>query len=504
MQPEKNAKGSIDFETMKKNTLNRDILGYLPVKALQALSGFGTIFILTRNLSPDLYGVYSSITTLGLLIYQLGGGWLTSALLFYYPDFKEDEESFDQAIIKIFILIALCASPICALLLLGMELPWDTVSFATIATLTLILQYILFSLFQAKRRINQQVVSTLMQTTSQILLLSLFMAFFRKRVSHAFIAQALACTFGSYVLIRRLKVPSSLRLLTTWTKFDKLVFYKLVRYGFPMSLWFFFTLYYTFGDRFFLKFFGYSNELGKYSSFRDLCTGLTSLLLMPILLATQPLIMDLSKDIQRRAEIEAILSRNIRWIFLIFAPLFVGTAVLGSSIYVSVMGQSYLTQTPIMLVVLLSILLGAISIYTQKGLEITTRSVHLARLAGVTALIYSILNLLSVPRYGVMGASVSGVISQVFYLTMSYWLGRSEVKLTIGGPFLFKLLGWTVSVTVTCHTLAVNFGLLEKLLLIFSCTFILYLNMKETRLIIKRIQELLSYRRQDDCRNYNS
>ena len=69
------------------NSLNRDVLKYLPVKILPAFAGVFTIFLLTRTLSTFLYADYVFLMATVLLFGQLIGGWINSSVLYFYPDY---------------------------------------------------------------------------------------------------------------------------------------------------------------------------------------------------------------------------------------------------------------------------------------------------------------------------------------------------------------------------------------------------------------------------------
>jgi len=58
------------------NSLNKDILKYLPVKILPAFSGLLTIYLLTRTLSVSLYTDYAFIIATILLSSELLGSTL--------------------------------------------------------------------------------------------------------------------------------------------------------------------------------------------------------------------------------------------------------------------------------------------------------------------------------------------------------------------------------------------------------------------------------------------
>ena len=69
--------------------LNNDILHYLPVKLVPAITWFAAILILTmHNMTPVEYGTYSVVMAMVLLMSQIFGTWLSNAVLYVYPDYQ--------------------------------------------------------------------------------------------------------------------------------------------------------------------------------------------------------------------------------------------------------------------------------------------------------------------------------------------------------------------------------------------------------------------------------
>ena len=64
--------------------LNKDIIRYIPVKILPAISGLMTVFFLTRFLSFRLYSDYTFLTASILLFTQLIAGWSNSSIIFFF------------------------------------------------------------------------------------------------------------------------------------------------------------------------------------------------------------------------------------------------------------------------------------------------------------------------------------------------------------------------------------------------------------------------------------
>ncbi|QRE25458.1 polysaccharide biosynthesis protein, partial [Flavobacterium psychrophilum] len=69
------------------SNLNKDVLKYMLVKILPAISGLLTIYLLTRVLSAGLYSDYAFVMATILLFGQLISGWINSSVIYFYPDY---------------------------------------------------------------------------------------------------------------------------------------------------------------------------------------------------------------------------------------------------------------------------------------------------------------------------------------------------------------------------------------------------------------------------------
>ena len=81
-----------------------------------------------------------------------------------------------------------------------------------------------------------------------------------------------------------------------------------------------------------------------------------------------------------------------------------------------------------MLLVVGSIYLGSVIMYVQKGLEVTAKTLRMAMIALVAAVISFAGNLLAIPRYGVIGAAMINVLVQVLYLMFVSYITRDILK----------------------------------------------------------------------------
>ncbi|MBC7334385.1 MAG: oligosaccharide flippase family protein, partial [Actinobacteria bacterium] len=91
--------------------LIKDIVKYLPSQIINGIIGFISIPIITRLFSPTDYGNYTiTLATVNILVILIG--WLSMAIIRFYPKFEKDKnlDYFNSNILKLSILSILVIS----------------------------------------------------------------------------------------------------------------------------------------------------------------------------------------------------------------------------------------------------------------------------------------------------------------------------------------------------------------------------------------------------------
>ena len=186
------------------------------------------------------------------------------------------------------------------------------------------------------------------------------------------------------------------------------------------------------------QYFNIKNLVGNYASFRDLSVGLSGFITMPLLMASHPIIMQMSKNSESKKQIETILSQNIKLLITLFTSVFIGIFLIGRSVLTFIVGEKYLLDNNLMFLVMLSILFGTIAMYLHKGLETTGKTILMAKIALTVAALSFIFNFLLLPIYGVKVACVIALVSQLVYCFLVYKYSKGVFKIEISYKFLFK------------------------------------------------------------------
>ena len=460
--------------------LRRDALAYVPVKVIPGIVGLLSILILTRNLAPEEYGRYSLVVTTILLFIQLAGTWLSNAMLYLFRDYAECELSgFFGYVIRFQLGIAIPALGIIYVVLVLLVGSHQLALCGMLVFFAQTIQAILLTILQCMRKILAQATVVGIQVAVQLVSLLLLIYLFDKKEVAGIHALFVGFLVGASVALLILR--PSVSLFAPSPNFPKLK-RRIFLYGLPMCLWFFATQFNTMGDRLFLGFYGFQSQLGGYASFRDLAAGLAAFLTMPMLMASHPLIMAAWREGVGKGDVQRMLSDGVRFVTFLFVPLIGITNTVGQDLLIALFGQRYAIGRDLMILTVLTLFVGAITMYVQRGLEVTGRTGLMSALASLTAILAFAAYFFVVPSLGVIGAASITLLAQLFYLLLVFMVVRKIVLPIVPLSFVAKMMVWLILVTMLLGSksyIAQNYDLrLRLVLLIISVAVILFQDAK--------------------------
>lgn len=430
-----------------ESNLNKDVLKYLPVKILPAFSGLLTIYFLTRTLSVHLYSNYVFITATILLFGQLISGWINSSVLFFFPDYvlnhKLDVLKMNVIVLQM-LLFSIGAIGFAVSCYFGLK-DFLMIILGLLLLLSQTFLNLLYSFLQAERRIFVQIRSTTIQSLIQIIGILICFLYWKENLYVVVGVLFLSYFVASNYVMYSDKIYGMLFNSQSFSYLDFSIGKKILLYGLPVCVWFFASQFYAIGDRILFKYFNISYLVGNYASFRDLSVGLSGFITMPLLMASHPIIIQMWKKGIAKDEIGKVISQNIKLLISLFTPVFIGVFLVGDWVLTQVVGKKYLLDTNLMFLVLLSVFFGTVSMYLHKGLEVTGRTILMAKIALSVSALSLVMNLLLLPMYGVKAACVVSVFSQTLYCATVYWFSKKMIPIAIAYSFLIKNVFFVVA-----------------------------------------------------------
>ena len=189
---------------------------------------------------------------------------------------------------------------------------------------------------------------------------------------------------------------------------------ELLKISFPLFFADIFTLIIKWIDVFFLGFFRSTSEVGIYSV--ALSTA-SLLVLIPtgIMALFLPIITRLYSK-KNKKEIKEITIRTSKWIFFANFPIFMMLLVFSKPILEIIFGKEYVVGSGALLILIFAYLLHSIT-HVNSSILIMLKKTKIILFVGIIITILNILlNLLLIPRYGIIG----GAIAMSFSLILNY------------------------------------------------------------------------------------
>ncbi len=407
-----------------------DAIKYFPIKVMPGFSAIFTIFFLTKKslLDTASYVNYTFIIAALLIISQISGGWVNSSVMYYQSSFDNtnDKKKFVVHISYLQFIFMVLGGIILFLIIL---FTFKSLLIALFIMLILFFQIFLnfnYSFFQAKRQIKDQAAATFIQAFLQILGVLICYYFFKGSLVYFFFFLVLSYLMPIFYLFFMKKNHFHFRITDSFSmKYSK----EILSYGLPICLWFFSTQLYQIGDRLLFKYFDLTKNVGNYVSFRDLSVGLSGFVAMPLLFASHPIIMQLSKNVANKNQIENLLRKNIFILTGIFVPITIIIFFYGEFLIKYIVGEKYLLSPILMVVVLCTILLSVVSIYLQKGVETEGKTFLMLKISVIVALVSFLLNFIFIRDYGVVSAIYISLSCHLLYCIAIYFYSRKIFKI---------------------------------------------------------------------------
>lgn len=123
-----------------------------------------------------------------------------------------------------------------------------------------------------------------------------------------------------------------------------------------------------------------------------------------------------------------ILTDVIRPMVLMGIPIAVGTTMLAEPIVILLFKQDYILAAPALSILIWSLCLNFVSLPMVFFLSAVDRQVYATTSMGLCALLNIIFNIYLIPAYGLIGASITTVISQAALLGLCYIALRNKVS----------------------------------------------------------------------------
>jgi O-antigen/teichoic acid export membrane protein len=397
--------------------LRHDILRYLPAVILPRLAGIVTVPIVTRLFAPEIMGTYilvlANVTALGSAFLSGFG----AALLRYMPEHERDSEARGRLATT---LLALASAIVLAVVLVGAVvlmvtgrtakrfgqlMLWGLVLFAFTGALQL-LSMVLRGQRNVGRYTSIQLVTGYGGLAAGLLLV-------------------LALHFGIEGLLIGAVVASLAGIVMAWRTamrgralqrglFSRVLARELLGFSFFISAGNAAYWLLSLSDRWLLRVFRGAEAVGLYGVSYDITSKTTMLFVTAFGLALQPLSISAWEDGGREAT-EEFLASSTRTYLLIMLPATVGLGLLARALVGLLAAPAYQPGAIVVPFVAAAMFLFGLLDIAGRGLTLNKRPDLEARNFLIAGGLSVLLNLLLIPRFGIVGAAA---VTSLGYLTL--------------------------------------------------------------------------------------
>ncbi len=443
-----------------------DTVRYVPSVIAPSLLGFALVPILTRLLTPEQYGAFALVSAAVAGVGAITNGWLTSSVLRMYPGARE------QGYARRFLLIVASDGAISVLvsglLLIGLTAvirlsgsvqtrPVAIVAMVIVATA--LVGDASCSILRSRLRASAYSLSMTVRAFGRLAGCAIGAYVADDRLLGALVGWAVGAALTSLVpaaLATESGHPESAADAAESYRFRTLS-RRLLAYGIPLSAGLVLQIVLSDVDRFLLQVLAGTREVGIYAAAYQLASGCVGVAVSIPVLAALPLLMRTWDSTDGRERTRALMPRLIQQYALLTLPATVAIAILGRQLLLLVTSQAYVSGAPTMIPVALGVLFQGLGQYTTAGLLLVRRTQSLLVLLVVAVLVNTGVNLVLIPRLGMLGAGIATAIAYLVFAAGGWLATRKIVPLEWPVRSLLRIMVATavmsVDLLLTLHLL---------------------------------------------------
>lgn len=406
-------KPSIEAQLVSR--LVGDSIRYAPAVLVPALVSVASIAVFTRLLAPADYGFYSIALAMVSIVAVVGAIWIEQAILRYLPQYDAAQRSDELVGFALAATVATCAAIFAAIAVAA-----ATVSVEGLARLMLPVGALLVgeigaitmgAVLQARLRSRRLAAFRVCGAVLRFALALGFVLWIARDARWLLMGAAIGrgiATLAMFIVVARDR--------GRWVKprLDGGALARFSAYGVPMVGWALAGQLLAVSDRFIIGAFHGPGPVGTYSANYNLVSMGFGLLSTPLLMAAHPLIVSAWKH-DERARVSEMIESFSRLYVVVLTPLVVVLAVCHRDIAGIVLAEGYRGGSFVIPVLVLGSFAWGFGMYGHKTLELTERTALMFQLAGVTAMVNIVLNLMLVPRFGYPAAAFTTLASYLLY-----------------------------------------------------------------------------------------
>lgn len=427
----------------------KDTRYYTLAKVIPGFLGFLAVVIYTRLLNPEEYGLYILAITTVFIVTSICFEWLNKSILRYFEKYKQDQRlpEFISTVANSLIGIVII---VLVLWYLGVNflqshLDFNLVVLLNIGGLVILTQagYTLILFFrQAAQESSKYAVRSILNAITKLAIAVCFIYFLHTGPKG--ILWGMAISAGGIFIWDISPFYHKYQIKICY--FSKKLFKNLLAYGLPLIGLSAASYILVAADRYMIEHFLTTDDVGIYSAGYNLSSAIIQFPIAILLLAAYPIIIE-TFEREKEKETSLLLNKILAIYFIFLAPMIFGIAVLSKNITGTLLGESFQGSYIILPWISAGVFCFGLTQYLYKPFELKQKTKILSFLVICAAILNIILNLFFIPKFGIVGAAYSTLISYFVYL-FSTWLISHKIFIW---SFPWQTIGKTIFASIIMY-----------------------------------------------------
>ena len=441
-----------------KNTLIYGV-GNLAIK----LVGFILIPIYVKYFSTAVYGVLGLLEVSGIALTSVLGLALTQALyrLYWDEEFTKKRKSmfftlisFLACFLTLVVYISHFFTSNISYAVFGDSQYKDLILLVFISSSLQILVQTISTLIQLQQKATLFTIANISTLAIQLSFTIYFIVYKGLGLTGIFYAQIISyCAYFLMILFFLLK--------NIKVRFEFMILKSMLAYSLPWLISNIAALVLTISDRYFIRVFGVMGDLGVYQFGYKITNTLSVLIIASAQMAIFPMMFKKMNDPDAKRYYSKILTYFTFGVmfFVLFLNLY-GLEI----IKLLARKQEYWAAVGIIPFISLGLIFSMLKDQTSMPLQIVKKPGLISKIIITSAIFSLFLNWVFIPKYGSIGAAISFVISQFFYLMLMLFFAQKNYKVNYETIKVVKIIVVGILLFFISQLLA-GFPLIARLLL---------------------------------------
>lgn len=451
---------------LTSNNITSSLFGYSLGQVAQMAFSLLIIPIITNIISTEQFGIYSLYSITITFVSSIVGGWISESLIRYYPNYEKINLSnvfineFLRILLKTLVFVNILYFAMYLILLRSEPIQ---------VSLTIILYFNSLCIFNFLINIlrvkNHNKTYSFFNTLNVALggfFSVIFVHIFGKHFSYLFVGLFLGNTF-SIILIYYQNLFSIIPLRKKHLH-ESINSY--LQYGFPIIFSYLTFWVLNYSSRYFLLIYTNPSEVGVYSLGAMLSEKIMMGIASLFVLYAGPRVIEVY-ELNGVESLKKLLNEITIYAIYLVIPAFFGFNAVKRTIFLIFFSKIYLNGSDVIIFISASFVLALLAYMHSLVFNVIKKSKMISYLALTAALSNLLFNYLFVPKFQILGASLSLLFSYSIYLVLTVILSRKYIKWHF--PFNELLVSIFSSVIMTiCILLFKNFVIDLKIQLVSS------------------------------------